>query len=130
MKKLFKATQYFYILLRSKISKQYPQFKTYPIDEIEKRERKSKLKLIFSTLLGNLYYKFNSVREKNRIWKYKTEKEVKKHEILVEFIRHSKNLISYLFFALLMSLLLDWLLSISLPSLRTNKLLVQYFSLP
>jgi len=36
MKTLLKTIQYFYILLRSKLAKEHPRFKTYPADEIEK----------------------------------------------------------------------------------------------
>ncbi len=130
MKTLFKTLQYFYILLRSKIAKEYPQFKIHPVDEIEKREQKSRVKSTISSLLGNLYYRYNSIKERDRIWTYKAEKEIKRHGILLELLKYSKNLILYLGISIIISLLTDWLFALSLPWLRENSLLTQYFRLP
>ncbi|OGM02670.1 hypothetical protein A2115_03555 [Candidatus Woesebacteria bacterium GWA1_41_8] len=130
MKTLLKTIQYFYILLRSKLAKEHPRFKTYPADEIEKRERKNRFKSAISTVLGTLYYKYNSLKERDRIWTFKAEKEIQRHGILLELLKHAKTLIFYLGISLIISLLVDWLFSLSLPLLRANGFLVHYFSLP
>lgn len=129
MKLIIKTVQYFILLLYNKISGK-SGFESYPYQEIEAREKKSRVKKPILKILGAFYHQYTSLREKDRIWTFKLEREKSKHSILVELLKHSKTLIAYLFIAIVISSFLDWLFWLTLPAIRHNNFLVEYFNVP
>ena len=108
MKSLLRIPLFLYVLAKNKILGR-SGFEKYPYEEIEEREKKSKHRQTLQFLLGEIYHRYISLRERDRIWTYKIEQEKDKHSILLDLIRHSKSIIFYLILAIIISSFLDWL---------------------
>jgi len=129
MKRTIRIIQFFWILLFNKIRRK-SGFESYPYQEIEDREKKSRTKRPILKILGSLYHQYTSLREKDRVWTYNLEREKNKHNILLELLKHSKSIIIYLIVAISLSSFLDWLFWFTLPAIRNNYTIVGYFTIP
>lgn len=91
---------------------------------------KNKIEHGIDILLGPIYTKYISIRERDRIWTYQLEKEAEKHSIVRDILRHSKWVVTYLGIFLTISIIADRIFLWLLPGLRQIPFLTQNFSLP
>lgn len=80
--------------------------------------------------LGSIYSKYVSLRENDRLWTYRIEKEVQDHTIARDILRHSKQIIIYLFLIATLSFLLDWLFWFVSPHIQLPHWLIKALTLP
>lgn len=81
-------------------------------------------------LLGPAYSKYISIREQDRIWTYRLEKEAEKHSIIRDILRHSKWIATYLMIFFIISIFADNLFLRLFPYLTQVPFVTQNFLLP
>lgn len=80
--------------------------------------------------LGSIYSRYISLRENDRLWTYRIEKEVQDHTIARDILRYSKQIIAYLVLITTFSVLLDWLFWFIFPHVQLSHWLIETFTLP
>lgn len=82
------------------------------------------------TALGFVYSKYIGLRESDRIWTYRVEKEARDHIIARDIFRHSRQIIIYLILVASLSFLLDWIFWLVFSHIQFSDRLIEIFALP